>query len=330
MNRIPFLSPAPAVAALSPVDDNDRFYEDVVKGLSAAQKSLPCKYFYDDAGCQLFEAICRTPEYYVTRTEMQLLNAHAAEIAALIGPGAQLIEFGGSASTKARVVLDAMDTPAAYVPIDVCTAGIYTEMQALSARYPGLDVRPVTADFTQSFDIPETRTAARRVGFFPGSTIGNFAPTDAGAFLRHCARLLGRGGLMIIGVDLKKSSRLLDEAYNDAGGVTAAFNLNLLQRINRELKANFDLDAFTHHANFNAAKSRIEMHLYSLAFQSVCIRGHQFSFTPGEAIHTENSYKYEVGEFLALAREGGYAPLRTWRDADNLFSVHCLEVVAIH
>ncbi len=330
MNRIANVKPSLKNDGAVSTSNTGDFRAEVIAGLSAAQKTLPCKYFYDERGAQLFEAICRTPEYYVTRTEMALLQSHAAEIATLAGSSAQLIEFGSGVPTKACVLLDSMKRPAAYVPIDICSASLFAELHNLAVRYPGLAVAPVRADFTRSLRLPEIFGARRRVGFFPGSTIGNFTPEDARAFLRRVAGVLGQEGMLVIGVDMKKNPRILDAAYSDAGGATAAFNLNLLKRINRELKATFDLDAFTHYAHYNEALGRVEMHLYSLAFQSVRVDGHLFSFTPGESIHTENSHKYAPDEFQALAREAGFQPTKLWMDEAKLFSLHCLNVGSIH
>jgi L-histidine N-alpha-methyltransferase len=329
MNRISDLT-RPFTDTVTPTRDS-AFRADVIAGLSAApQKTLPCKYFYDTCGAQLFDAICRTPEYYVTRTEMGLLHKHAVEIAGLAGASAQLIEFGSGGATKACVLLDRLRRPAAYIPIDICPANLFAELRALALRYPGLAVVPLRADFTRPLKLPEIAGGRQRVGFFPGSTIGNFAPEDAKTFLRQIARVLGPDGLLVIGVDIKKPARILDAAYNDAAGVTAAFNLNLLKRINRELGGTFDLDAFSHCAHYNDALGRVEMHLYSLAFQSVRVDSHMFSFTSGESIHTENSYKYAPEEFQALARDSGFRPVKMWLDDAKMFSLHCLSVGTLH
>jgi len=329
MNRVtaPRLEPAAfSAGALSQLAEGPQdFRAEVIEGLSQPQKSLPCKYFYDAAGVRLFDAITRTPEYYLTRTENALLEKHAQEIAALAGARAHLIEFGSGGSAKARVLLDAFDRPASYVPVDLAPADL-TDAASLTRRYVRFAVVPLHADFTQDFQLPRQIGAGRRIGFFPGSTIGNFTPAEASAFLRRTAALLGETGLLIVGVDLKKNKRLLDAAYNDAAGLTAKFNLNLLKRINRELGADFDLEAFTHCAHFNAVQARIEMRIYSLGFQTVRIDGHMFSFSSGESIHTENSHKYSVPDFQTLARRSGFKPLRIWVDEDHLFSLHCLAV----
>ncbi|MBY0510679.1 MAG: L-histidine N(alpha)-methyltransferase [Rhodospirillaceae bacterium] len=306
-------------------EQND-FRRDVFEGLARAHKAIPCKYFYDERGIELFDAICHTPEYYPTRTEMSLLKKHAKDIGALAGPGVNVIEFGTGSSAKAELLLSGIDTPASYIPVDIASASLANEAAAMSQRYPDLTVAPVFADFTLPFALPSVAAQGRRLGFFPGSTIGNFTPEEAGAFFHRCARLLGQDGVLVVGVDLKKSKRILDDAYNDAAGLTAAFNLNLLHRINRELKANFDLDSFTHCAHYNLVRGRVEMHIYSLSFQTVRIDGRLFSFIPGESIHTENSYKYSVPEFEALAQASGFITLETWVDADHLFSLHVLRV----
>lgn len=297
----------------------EAFRADAIDGLSRAQKSIPCKYLYDDAGAALFDAICQTAEYYPTRTEIALLHAHAGDIAVCAGGGVNLIEFGSGSSAKARILLDAMPRALAYTPIDIALPGLLAEAAAVAKDYPTLTVNPLCLDFTESFDLPACGAGERRIGFFPGSTIGNFTPVEAGAFLRRASKILGNGSLLIIGVDLHKNKQLLDAAYNDADGVSAAFNLNVLRRMNRELGANFDLGGFTHCAHYNSIRARVEMHLYSLAFQTVRVAGHLFSFVAGESIHTENSYKYTVAEFQALAGANGFRALQCWVD-DAQFS----------
>lgn len=327
MNRVPFDPLRFEDSAISAAAEvHDGFRADVISGLSQVQKTQPCKYLYDEHGAQLFDAICRTPEYYPTLTEIAILRRHAGDISALAGSGVHLIELGSGACVKTRIVLDALASPRSYVPVDIAADGLFSEASFLQRDYPRLAVRPVYADFTRPFAIPAACAMGRKVGFFPGSTIGNFTPEEAARFLRRTAELLGRDGLLIIGVDLKKARRLLEDAYNDARGVTAAFNLNILRRINRELHANFDLAAFTHCASYNAARGRVEMHVYSLAFQSVRVDGRLFSFAPGESIHTENSHTYTVAEFQALAKQSGFTPVRVWTDEARLFSVHCLGV----
>lgn len=295
-------------------------------GLRAVPKRVPCKFFYDAAGSKLFEQICSLPEYYPTRTEFALLEEHAAEIAGHIGRDVELVEFGAGSGRKVRLLLDALPSPRAYVPIDISGPHLEEAAAKLALDYPGLAVRLVVADYTRPFDLPPIGAGARRVGFFPGSTIGNFAPDDAVRFLAMAARLLKGGGLLI-GVDLVKDPAVLHAAYNDASGVTAAFNLNLLERANRELGADFDLARFAHYAFYQPVAQRIEMHLVSLAAQEVRIGGETFAFAAGEALHTEDSYKYTVESFRAVALRAGFIPAATWVDVQRRFSLHWLEVL---
>ena len=301
------------------------FAVDVIAGLTAMPKRLPPKYFYDSAGSELFERITTLPEYYPTRCELGILREHAGDIAAFIPQGAALIEFGSGASTKTRIVLDAAKDVAAYVPVDISADFLEGQVAALRREHPSVAMLPVAADFSQPFELPLATKGMPRVGFFPGSTIGNLEPHEAGAFLRRAAETLGHGAVFIVGVDLVKDQRVLQKAYNDKQGVTAKFNLNLLARINRELGANFDLSRFEHHAFYNREKSRIEMHLASLKRQKVRVRGETIDFRAGETIHTENSYKYSIESFGALARGcGGWTTLSLWTDRDSFFSVHAL------
>lgn len=306
------------------VSAHREFYAEVVKGLSGAQKALPCKYFYDERGSRLFEAICQTPEYYPTRTEIGLLRVHAAEIARFIGDNAHLVDLGSGSSAKVRVLLNSARL-ASYIPLDISGLYLMRAAYAVASDYRDLHVAPVCADFTAPFQLPSViHTGGRVVGFFPGSTIGNFAPAEAKSLLRRFGSTLGSGSGLIVGVDLKKDRRILDAAYNDAAGITAAFNLNLLRRINRELDADFDTQTFVHRARYNAAKGRIEMHLQSTDAQIVHIGSAAFSFAAGETIHTENSYKYDAAEFQALAASAGYTSRAVWVDAEQLFSIHYL------
>jgi dimethylhistidine N-methyltransferase len=307
----------------SPHSAEDQFAADVLAGLTATSKHLPPKYFYDAEGSALFERITELPEYYPTRCEMLLLRDHAADMAALVPSGAALIEFGSGSSKKARILLGAVaEKLAAYVPVDICREMIEQEAADLRPDFHGLQVLPVTADITQTFPLPPAAKAAPvRVGFFPGSTIGNFEPHDAAAFLRHAGKILGAGARLIVGVDLIKPAETLNAAYNDAEGVTAKFNLNLLARINRELNGNFDLAAFEHHAFYNRERHRIEMHLASLKRQKVKVAGETIDFRAGETIHSENSYKYSVVSLGALARGAGWQPLQVWTDARKYFSI---------
>jgi dimethylhistidine N-methyltransferase len=302
------------------------FATDVVAGLTATPKRLSPKYFYDSAGSALFEQITELPEYYPTRREIGILNEHAGDIAALIPPGAALVEFGSGSSTKTRKVLSTATSLAAYVPVDISAQFLQQQAAELRREYPKLTVLPVAADFTKPFELPDPVRIMPRVGFFPGSTIGNFEPHEAAAFLRHAGRILGRGATFIVGVDLIKDTQVLQKAYCDSQGVTAKFNLNLLARINRELGAKFNLDCFEHHAFFNRERSRIEMHLASLKRQRIKVCGECIDFRAGETIHTENSYKYSVASFGALARGAGWTPTAVWTDPDNYFSVHTLSL----
>jgi dimethylhistidine N-methyltransferase len=302
-----------------------RFRADVLAGLSRPQKRLPAKYFYDAAGSRLFDAITELPEYYPTRTELGILRAHAGEIAGRCGPRCLLVELGAGSLTKVRFLLDRLDRPAGYVPVDVSGDHLHSAAAALADDYPALEVAPVVADFTRPFALPDL-PAVRRVAFFPGSTIGNFDPPETGALLRRVARLVGPGGGLLLGIDLRKDVAVLDRAYNDAAGVTAAFNRNLLVRINRELGADFDPDAFRHVALYNCERSRIEMHLVSSAAHWVRVGAAVFDFRAGESIHTENSYKYDVGEFAARAAACGLRLDETWTDTQNYFAVLYLSV----
>ena len=301
----------------------ESFRDAVLRGLGRARKSIPCKFLYDTRGSALFEAICRLPEYYPTRTEIAILEANAAEIAAQIGPHGRLIEFGSGASTKARILLQALDRPAAYVPVDISREHLRDAAGSLAEDFPWLPVVAVCADYTRPFPLPPLPGPdGKRVGFFPGSTIGNFEPDAAVDFLANYARILGHGGEMLIGVDLKKDPKILDAAYNDRAGVTAEFNLNLLERINRELDGDLDIDRFEHVAFYNETEGRIEIYIRSLANQEAWIAGTPIHFGAGELIHTEYSYKYSVPEFRTLAARAGFRPLDTWTDPAQLFSVH--------
>jgi dimethylhistidine N-methyltransferase len=305
-----------------PMTADAEFESDVLAGLCATPKRLAAKYFYDGAGSQLFERITEVPEYYPTRTEMKILRDNAADIVKLIPPGAALVEFGAGSSKKARIVLLAAPELAAYVPVDICGEMVEQEAAELRPDFPRLKVLPVVADICYPFELPgEAKTAPARVGFFPGSTIGNFEPHEAAAFLRNAAQILGPGSSIIIGADLIKPVEILNAAYNDKAGVTAKFNLNLLTRINRELRGTFKLDTFEHHAFYNRERNRIEMHLASLKRQKVKVAGECFDFRAGETIHTENSYKYSVESLGALARGVGWMPAGVWTDPDKYFSI---------
>ena len=308
-------------------EEASAFEADVLAGLRATPKRVPAKYFYDGAGSLLFERITELPEYYPTRCEMRILREHARDIAKLIPAGAALVEFGSGSSKKARILLRAAPKLAAYVPVDICGEMIEQEAAELRPDFPGLKVLPVTADITQAFELPEPAKAAPvRVGFFPGSTIGNFEPHEAAAFLRNAGRILGAGATLIIGADLIKPVDVLNAAYNDAAGVTAKFNLNLLKRINRELGGTFKLDTFEHHAFYNRERHRIEMHLASLRRQKVKVAGETIEFRAGETIHTENSYKYSIASLGALARGAGWRPAGVWTDERKYFSIQAFRL----
>jgi L-histidine Nalpha-methyltransferase len=301
------------------------FARDVLEGLSAPRKHLPPKHFYDALGSQLFERITGMPEYYPTRTEIGILADNAGAIASLIPKGAALVEFGSGSSTKVRLLLEKLPQLRAYVPVDISAEFLGHEAARLRGEFPSLNVLPIAADFTKPFDLPPALRKGALAGFFPGSTIGNFEPETARGFLRLAARILGSRALFVVGVDLVKDRRTLEAAYDDAAGLTAQFNLNVLARANRELGATFDLAAFEHRAFYNAQRNRIEMHLVSRRAQTVRVLGRFFAFAAGESIHTENSYKYSVDSFSALAREAGWQSLAMFQDDAALFSVHVLE-----
>ncbi|BBU63403.1 dimethylhistidine N-methyltransferase [Methylosinus sp. C49] len=298
------------------------FAADVLDGLSRAEKRLSCLYFYDATGSELFDEITRLPDYYPTRVETDILAAHGEEMLDGAGEDAALVEFGSGSSRKTEILLERAPRLALYAPIDVCASALEKARARLSARFPHLRVCPIVADFSRPAPLPADLADRRRIGFFPGSTIGNFAPDEARALLMAMRVLLGPGGRLIVGVDLKKDPSRLIAAYNDAHGVTAAFNLNLLARINRELGGGFDLSGFCHQAIYDARAGRIEMRLVSRRRQTAKIGGHDFAFSRGEAIHTEDCYKYGVDEFRVTASDAGWAPGRVWMDAEALFSVH--------
>ncbi|HEY8571289.1 ergothioneine biosynthesis protein EgtB [Phenylobacterium sp.] len=297
------------------------FAEDVAQGLARPQKAIPPKYFYDAEGSRLFEAICELPEYYPTRTEIGLLRGAAHEIASHIPAGAALVEFGSGASVKTRILLDAAPQVAVYAPLDISVEALDQAAGAIGRDYPKLAVAPLAEDFTTALELPAAAAGRPVVGFFPGSTIGNFTPHEAGEFLRSARRLLGEGAAFLVGIDLVKSREVLVAAYDDALGVTAAFNKNLLVRINRELGGDFDLDAFAHRALWNARDSRMEMHLVSLVRQTVTVAGEAYAFEPGESLHTENSYKFTLEGFGRLAEEAGWKQEREWTSSTPAFAV---------
>ena len=307
-----------------PEPSADGFGRALRDGLRGEPRGVAPKYFYDRQGSALFDRICELPEYYPTRTEFAILRQHAAEMAECIGPQAELIEFGAGSLQKIRLLLGALQRPARFVPVDISAEHLHAESQRLAAEHPGHLVLPLAGDFSAELALPPPAPGSvRRVGFFPGSSIGNFAPADALLFLRRCTGWLAGGGLLV-GVDLVKHPALLHAAYNDSLGVTAAFNLNLLARANRELGADFDLSAFHHHAFYEPQHQRIEMHLVSARDQCAQFSGERFDFAEGQTLHTENSYKYTVAGFQALARAAGLLPQAVWTDAQRLFSVHWL------
>ncbi|WP_414638897.1 L-histidine N(alpha)-methyltransferase [Aquabacterium sp.] len=297
------------------------FATELIQGLSRTPRQLSPKWFYDERGSRLFERICELPEYYPTRTELALMRRHAVDMARHIGPQADVVEFGAGASRKIRLLLDALEAPRRFIPIDISGTHLLAAARQLSRDYPDLLIEPMAADFTQPLYL--SRPVGRRIGFFPGSSIGNFEPTEALALLKHMASLLEGGGLLI-GVDLIKPPATLHAAYNDSQGVTAAFNLNVLARANAELGANFQLDRFAHSAFYNPPERRIEMHLISRCRQVVTVASTRFEFQEGDSIHTENSYKYTVEQFQALARHAGFDPQAVWQDDAGAFSIHWL------
>ncbi len=300
------------------------FADAVLTGLAAQPKSIPSRFFYDAKGSELFEEITQLEEYYPTSAEIALLDAHADEMADLAGPGVSLVEFGSGSSRKTDRLIEALSGLDSYVPIDISDAALAGAASRLRGKYPGLDVWPLHGDFNRALELPRPVRTRKKLGFFPGSTIGNLTRPDARRFMEKSRALLGANCAFIVGVDLKKDLGRLLPAYNDSRGVTAAFNLNLLERINRELGGDFDVGRFAHEAIYNDAEGRIEMHIRSLADQTAELLGERFRFAEGETIHTENSHKYGVEEFHALARSAGWSPLKVWTGAERLFSVHYL------
>lgn len=301
------------------------FREDVLRGLALTRKELPSKYFYDAAGARLFERICELDEYYPTRTELAIMERHAAEMAELLGPQCLLIEYGSGSSLKTRLLLDHLVEPAAYVPVDISVEHLRDTAAGLARDFPHIEILPLAADFTHALDLPETE-AARRVVYFPGSTIGNFTHEEAVALLRRTSRLCGADGGLLLGADLKKDPGLLHAAYNDCLGVTADFNLNLLKRINRELDGDFQLQQFWHHAFYDPTHGRIEMHLVGRRPQRVRVAERNFWFEEGESIRTEYSHKYSPADVERLGREGGVRLVKSWFDVRRHFGVFYFRV----
>ena len=303
----------------------ERFLAEVLSGLSKPQKELPSKYFYDDRGSRLFQQICKLEEYYIPFTEDSIMRAGVWEMVKLIGPRVQLIEYGSGDCAKVRLLLDHLEDAVAYLPIDISQNQLLRATTDLALNYPHLEILPVCADYTSRFELPVSeRQCERKVVYFPGSTIGNFDPVPVRQFLEHVAGVCGNGGGLLIGVDLKKDPAVLHRAYNDREGITAAFNMNLLRRINTELNADFQPDGFEHYAFYNPREGRVEMHLLSCKEQEVHIANHTVYFARGESIWTESSYKYTVREFEQLAAMAGFRVERVWTDASNWFSVQYL------
>lgn len=306
----------------------ERFRSDVLSGLEVSPRSLPCKYFYDARGSELFEAICTCPEYYVTRADLALHEEHIGAISEMVGPDAHIIEFGSGAGIKTRKLLASLDQVRAYTPIEISASALAAAAKDLEQAFPDIEIRPLKADYTLDIDsslLDLDPPSRRRVIYFPGSTIGNFDHEQAGDFLARMGRIARSHGAVLIGVDLMKTEQQLLAAYDDAEGITAEFNLNLLARMQRELDARIDLDAFVHEVRFNRDYCRVEMHLQATRPTVIEVDGRQFVFEPGETIHTENSYKYSVKAFRELATRAGLEPVRVWKDPDGLFSMHWLE-----
>jgi dimethylhistidine N-methyltransferase len=301
----------------------------VLDGLSKPQKLIPAKFFYDHKGSQIFDLICKTPEYYVTRVELGIMNDIQTEVRSLILPGTSVIEYGCGSSLKIRALLSALSEPAEYIAIEISKSHLIETATQIAIDYPDLSVGGICADFSQRVDWPQLakKDQARRLAFFPGSTIGNQTPDEAGQFLHYIRHMVGDKGNLLIGVDLKKNPEILNRAYNDVAGHTADFNLNLLQRIKSELNGDLDISAFSHNAFYNDKLSRVEMHLVSKLNQSIQIDGQKFHFKVGETIHTENSYKYSQAEFINLAFKSGFDILKSWSDKNNYFAVYCLKAI---
>jgi dimethylhistidine N-methyltransferase len=304
------------------------FLRDVLMGLGAAPKQLPCKYFYDKRGSELFDRICQLDEYYLTRSELAIMDQFAPEMGDQIGPGAMVVEYGSGSSVKTRYLLDGLPQPVAYVPVDISGEHLHQASLELARDYPGIEILPVCADFTTDFALPRSKRAATHAAvYFPGSTIGNFLPSRGVELLGRITALCGNGGGLLIGIDLKKRPAIIEAAYNDALGVTADFNLNLLGRINRELAADFDVRQFSHRAVYDQELGRIEMHLVSRRSQAVSIGPETFEFARGETICTEYSHKYTIDEFAAIAAAAGLTLRREWTDKYGYFAVLHFAVV---
>ncbi len=302
-------------------DSQNMFEDDVINGLSQVQKTIPCRWLYDERGSELFEDITVQPEYYPTRTETGILSQYAAEIADHVGPHATVVEYGAGASVKTRILIDALEELSTYIPIDISAEFLQTSAALLQEDYPDLNIEPVVADFLSTVDLPEKSAEGARVGFFPGSTIGNLESSEITGFMQRAREDLGAGAQFVLGADLKKDPNILIPAYDDSAGITSEFNLNLLRRINTELDANFDVASFNHEARWNNDDARIEMHLVSEQDQSVEISGKTFDFRQDETIHTENSRKFEIDALKTLIGQCGWRMADSWVDKDSLFSV---------
>jgi len=319
------MNPSSALCRVAEPVGSDPVRFEIETGLRQTPKSLPCKLFYDARGSRLFEEICELEEYYLTRTELAILRSHAEEMAEALGPQVALLEFGSGASIKTRLLLDALDDPRMYVPIEISRSALRTSCRVLEHTYPTLQVRPVCGDYTAPLSLPPSFEAGPVAAFFPGSTMGNFEPAAAVDFLGRIRTLLGRAGKLLIGIDLPKDRATLEAAYNDRRGVTAAFNLNILRVINRRHGGHFPLRTFVHQAPWNATVGRIEMRLVSTNSQSIAIGSRSVRFDTGEPIITEYCYKYDVGQFRVLAEQGGFDVVRIWTDPARKFSVQLLE-----
>jgi len=314
--------PASSTAVLEAAPPKLSFLEETIAGLSQSPRTLPCKFFYDERGAQLFQKICDLPEYYITRTELQILRLNGTQIASMLGARIELIGLGTGAGTKTRILLEELAEPAVYIPIDISKEQLQRSTERFHELFPQLEILPICADYLERFELPlPRRPSSRSVVYFPGSTIGNFEPGAATEFLRRLVDLAGDGGGLLIGVDLQKDPHIIEAAYNDSAGVTADFNLNLLARANRELGADFDLRRWTHRAIYNTSAGRIEMYLISEGNQTVHLQDRQFHFQPGEKIVTEYSYKHTPEGFAALARKAGFEFERIWTDDARLFGI---------
>lgn len=311
------------------VSEIDNFNMAMITALRDRPRSISPKYFYDDIGSALFDRICDLPEYYPTRSEMDIFIRKGREIAEIIGDQVELVEFGAGSMKKVRHLLSALDSPARYLPVDISGSHLNAACAALQEEFPSLEIVPVVADYTQPLRVPHLQKPGdKRIGLFSGSTIGNFTPVEAASFMRMAAELL-RGGALLLAVDLIKSPAILHSAYNDSEGVTAMFNLNVLARANREMGANFNLENFEHYAFYNVPQSRVEMHLISRCHQQIHIRGERFDFAEGESLHTENSHKFTMQSVRQLARAAGFRPGPVWTDRYGFFSLHWLRAPSL-